>query len=113
METAPLHGSKPSRCHRVPTRPGQRTGELFIALADQVPARHVHWATPVAMQALGYVLYEARGYLNSGKPADGLRDSVTANLRRADAYMRRVIEHGTFDANVQPAQPAGRGSTLP
>jgi arabinosaccharide transport system substrate-binding protein len=92
---------------------GQRTGELFVALADQVPARHVHWATPVAMQALGYVLYEARGYLNAGKPIDGLHDHVAANLRRADAYVRRVIEHGTFDANAQPSQPARRGSTLP
>jgi arabinosaccharide transport system substrate-binding protein len=73
---------------------GQRTGEIFISLADQVPDRHVHWATPTAMQALGFVLYQARGYLDAGKPVEGLHEYVSRELRRADAYVRRVIEHG-------------------
>jgi ABC-type glycerol-3-phosphate transport system substrate-binding protein len=76
---------------------GQRTMELYISLADQIPPRYTTWATPLATQALGYVLQQAKSYLNAGKPSEGLRDYVQSQLERAQAYVRRVIEHGTFE----------------
>jgi ABC-type glycerol-3-phosphate transport system substrate-binding protein len=75
---------------------GQRTMELYIDLAEQVPPRHLSWASPVAAAALGYVLNEANQYLRSGRPAEGLEPYVRGRLKWAEPFVRRYIEHGTL-----------------
>lgn len=76
---------------------GQRTMELYIALADQIPPRHAHWATPLATQALGFALHQGKSYLNGGRPIEGLQAYMQSQLERAQRYVQRVIAHGTFE----------------
>ena len=45
---------------------------------------------------LGYALNQAASYLKSAH-AHGLGSSVAAQLKRGQTYVRRCIEHGTFE----------------
>ena len=76
---------------------GQRTMELYIDLADRIPPRYANWATPLATQALGFALHQGKSYIKSGQPIEGLPAYVQTQLERAQRYVQRVIEHGTFE----------------
>ncbi len=82
---------------------GPNPSELYIALADEIPAQNVTWATPVAAQVLGYVLSEATGYLRAGRPPGGLDAYVRGELAFGQGYVQRAIRQGTFaDGDVTP-----------
>ena len=94
---------------------GQKTGELFIAPADRVPPapRSLGDAGRDAGARVRAVPGEG-GIWTPGKRVEGLHEYVTQELRRADAYVRRVIEHGDFDgqplrALVPSPRTQGRG----
>lgn len=95
---------------------GQRTLELYVSLADQIPVRDVTWATPLAVQAAGYVMNNAIAYARAGHTHAALREHVQDNLRWAERYVRMYVEHGTFtDAGRAPdvsADLSGRHDAL-
>jgi len=48
---------------------GQKTFELYIELADQIPPRYETWSSTLGRYGLAYALNQATGYLKGGGPA--------------------------------------------
>jgi len=76
---------------------GQRTFELYIELADQAPARQETWSSTLGRYGLGFALNQCVAYLNKGGPPVGLEDYAASQLKRVEAYVKRCIDHGTFE----------------
>jgi arabinosaccharide transport system substrate-binding protein len=75
---------------------GQKVGELYIALAEQLPRREVTPFTIVAQQLLTVVLSRAVADVNAGR-LEGLESRVAGWLSEADQDLRRRIEFNTFE----------------
>jgi ABC-type glycerol-3-phosphate transport system substrate-binding protein len=76
---------------------GQKTFELYIELADQIPPRYETWSSTLGRYGLGYALNQCAAYLNRGGSPAGLEAFAAAQLGRVEAYVKRCIEHGTFE----------------
>jgi arabinosaccharide transport system substrate-binding protein len=83
----------------------QKVGELYVQLAGQVPARRLTWASPLATQALGYVLHQVKGYISSGKPRGGLKAYTASCLADAQAYLERTIREAGYPVAERGAAP--------
>ncbi len=76
---------------------GQKTFELYIELADQVPPRHESWSSTLGRYGLGYALNQCVAYLDKGGSPDGLTDYAASQLKRVEVYIKRCVDHGTFE----------------
>jgi arabinosaccharide transport system substrate-binding protein len=75
---------------------GQKTFEMYVDLADQIPPRFETWSSALGRYGLGYTLNQCTGYLRRGGSVEGLEEYAASQLARVERYVRRCIEHGTF-----------------
>jgi arabinosaccharide transport system substrate-binding protein len=72
---------------------GQKIGELYAALAQQIPQREVTANTIQAEIALSLVLHRAEAYVDS-HGSDGLKDACAGWLAEAQKETQRRIDFG-------------------
>ena len=75
---------------------GQRIGELYVALAEQIPARYVTPFTTLGTSELASVLSKAIRHVQARGP-QGLPEACQAWLGRAAEDLRRRIDFGLFE----------------
>lgn len=76
---------------------GQRVGELYIDLAEQLPERYVTNFTALASAQLSAVLSRAIAAVNEGADDATLRPQVQTWLEEAAKDLERRIEFGKFE----------------
>ncbi|HEX4054961.1 MAG TPA: extracellular solute-binding protein [Tepidisphaeraceae bacterium] len=76
---------------------GQRIGNLYINLAEQIPERFVTPYTYQAELALVAVLHRAEEYIADHGTAEGLTQPCAAWLAEAQDDMQRRIDFGKFE----------------
>ncbi|MFT3789025.1 MAG: extracellular solute-binding protein [Tepidisphaeraceae bacterium] len=75
---------------------GQKVGELYISLAEQMPPVEVSPFRAVAQQLLTFVLSKAVDDIDSGR-VDGLEGRVQDRLRQAEEELKKRVEFGSFE----------------
>jgi ABC-type glycerol-3-phosphate transport system substrate-binding protein len=75
---------------------GQKIGELYIALAEQLPERHVTPFTSYAQQTLSLIVGRAVADVEETGGAD-LETKLAKWCREADDEVQRRITFGTFE----------------
>ena len=76
---------------------GQRVGELYIGLAQQMPRRYVTPFTAVANAQLSRLLSRAVERVKDGVTSEALEAEIRVWLVDAAADLQRRIEYGKFD----------------
>jgi arabinosaccharide transport system substrate-binding protein len=72
---------------------------LYIALADEVPARRVSPASALAEAALSEALADAKDHVRR-HGREGLEAACLAALRRVEGDLRRRMAHGLFESTA-------------
>jgi ABC-type glycerol-3-phosphate transport system substrate-binding protein len=75
---------------------GQRIEALYAELAEQIPARYMTPATPIANAILSYVVHKAENYVDT-HGTDGLEAACRGWLHEGTEDLERRIAHGRFD----------------
>lgn len=75
---------------------GQRVGELFVRLAEQVPDYNATPFTTTAIGLLSQAVYEQTELVDRGAPRDARLAAARRKLADQDAYLRRIIRFTSF-----------------
>ena len=76
---------------------GQKVGELYIELAQQMPIRHVTSFSTVANTQLAMVLARAVELVDGGLSGDALEREIQSLLADAGKDLERRVEFGKFE----------------
>ena len=76
---------------------GQKSQELFIQLAHEVPERYMTPGSTIAAAALAYVLNDAVAYVDEHQGTEGLEAECQRELNLAAEDLERRIAHWRFE----------------